>query len=67
MTSHSPREEKLDIAFTKMYWLLGRKSKLSTNNKLLIYNTILKPIWAYGIQLWETASTSNREILESFR
>jgi hypothetical protein len=42
--------------------LLGRKSKPSTNNKLLIY----KPIWAYGIQLWGTASTSNVEILEKF-
>jgi hypothetical protein len=47
-----------------MYWLLGRKSKLSTTNRLLIYKPILKPIWTYGIQLWGTASTSNIEILE---
>jgi hypothetical protein len=45
-----------------MYWLLLHKSKLSINNKLLIYETILRPIWAYGIQLWGTASTSNIEI-----
>jgi hypothetical protein len=50
-----------------MYWLLGRKSKLSVNNKFLIYKTVLKPIWAYGIQLWGTASTSNMEILERFQ
>jgi hypothetical protein len=50
-----------------MYWLLGRKSKLSTSIKLLIYKTILKPIWTYGIQLWGTASTSNIEILERFQ
>jgi hypothetical protein len=50
-----------------MYWLLGRKSKLSTSNKLLIYKTILKPIWTYGIQLWGVASTSNIEILEHFQ
>jgi hypothetical protein len=30
-----------------MYWLLARKSKLSTSNKLLIYKTILKTIWTY--------------------
>jgi hypothetical protein len=30
------------------------KSKLSTSSKLLIYKTILKPIWTYGIQLWGT-------------
>jgi hypothetical protein len=53
------------ITLTKMYWLLGRKSKLSTNNKLLLYKAKLKPIWTYGIQLWGTASTSNIEILES--
>jgi hypothetical protein len=46
---------------------LGRKSKLSTSNKLFIYKTILKPIWTQGIQLWGTASTSNIEILECFQ
>jgi hypothetical protein len=50
-----------------MYWLLGRKSKLSTNNKLLIYKVILKSIWTYGIQLWGTTSNSNIEILERFQ
>jgi hypothetical protein len=41
-----------------MYWLLGGKSKFSTSNKLLIYKTILKPIWT---------STSNIESLESYQ
>jgi hypothetical protein len=50
-----------------MYWVLGRKSKLCTSNKLLIYKTILKPIWAYGIKLWGTASTPNKEILQCFQ
>jgi hypothetical protein len=61
------KRRQLGIALIKMYWLLGHKSKLSINNKLLIYKTILKPIWAYGIQLWGTASTSNIEILERFQ
>jgi hypothetical protein len=43
------------------------KSQLSLSNKLLLYKTILKPIWTYGIQLWGTASTSNIEILERFQ
>jgi hypothetical protein len=60
------KRKQLSIAFTKMYWLLGRKSKLTINNKL-IYKTILKPIWAYGIQFWGTASTSNIEILQRFQ
>jgi hypothetical protein len=55
------------FSLTKMYWLLGRKSQLSTTNKLLLYKTIIKPIWTYGIQLWGTASTSNIEIQERFQ
>jgi hypothetical protein len=61
------KRKQLGIALTKIYWLLGRKSKLSINNKLLTYKTILEPVWAYGIKLWGTASTSNIEILERFQ
>jgi hypothetical protein len=57
----------LGMTLTKMHWLLGWKSKLSTSNKILICKAILKPIWTYGIQLWGTASTSNIEILERFQ
>ena len=39
----------------------------SLENKLLVYKVILKPVWAYGIQLWDTASNSNLEILERFQ
>jgi hypothetical protein len=45
-----------------MYWLLGRKSELSTSSKLLIYKTVLEPIWSWGM-----ASTSSTEILERFQ
>jgi hypothetical protein len=61
------KRKQLGLSLTKMYWLLRRKSKLSTNNKLLIYKVILKPIWTYGIQLWGTTSNSNIEILERFQ
>jgi hypothetical protein len=50
-----------------MYWLLGCSLRLSLLNKLLLYKSILKPIWTYGIQIWGTASTSNNEILECFQ
>ena len=35
----------------QMHWLTSRKSKLSIENKLKIYKTIIKPIWTYGIPL----------------
>jgi hypothetical protein len=42
------------------FWLTVAERKaecmgLSTTNKLLVYKTILKPIWTYDIQLWGTA------------
>jgi hypothetical protein len=50
-----------------MYWILGKKSEVSIENKLLIYKIIPKPIWTYGIPLWGTASTSNIEILQRYK
>jgi hypothetical protein len=47
---HITKRKQLRITLTKMYWLLGRKSKLSTSNKLLMYKTILKPQQAEVIQ-----------------
>jgi len=38
-----------------MNWLIGRKSKLTTEKKLLMYKAILNPIWSYGVQLWGCA------------
>jgi len=54
--------KQLELQLHRVYWIIGRKSKLSLENKLLIYKTILKPIWTYGIPLWGTASNSNIEI-----
>jgi hypothetical protein len=51
---------------TKLYWIIGRNSKLTLDNKLLVYKIILKPIWTYGIQLWGKSSNSNIEVLERY-
>jgi len=40
----------------QLYWLLGRKSPLSLENKVLVYRVAIKPIWTYGIELWGCAS-----------
>ena len=34
-----------------MYWFTGKNSKLNMGNKVLIYKTIIKPIWTYEIAL----------------
>lgn len=61
------KRKQLNLKVNKIYWLIGRKSQLSLQNKLLIYKAILKPVWTYGIQLWGTASTSNIETLQRFQ
>lgn len=61
------KRKQLDLKYKQMYWLLGPKSELSLENKVLLLKTILKPIWTYGIQLWGTTSNSNIEILQRFQ
>ena len=52
------------ICFQIYFRLLGRKSQLSIENKLLIYKTIIKPIWTCGIEIWGCASKSSQTILQ---
>jgi hypothetical protein len=47
-----------------MYWLMGRNSKLSLENKILRYKTIIKPIWTYVAEIWGFASKSNISIIQ---
>jgi hypothetical protein len=35
-----------------MYWLIGKNAQLSFENKMLLYKTIIKPIWTYGAEIW---------------
>lgn len=50
--------------YRKMSWLLSKKSKLPIKNKLLLYKTIIKPAWRYGMELWGTAASTNIKRLE---
>lgn len=61
------KRTELDIKLRKMYWLVGRRSKLSIQNKLTLYNQVLKPVWTYGAQLWGCTSQSNRDIIQRFQ
>jgi len=61
------KRKQLDLQLRKHYWILGRKTQLSLENKLLVYKAILKPIWTYSVQLCGTASNWNFDILERFQ
>ena len=49
----------LDLKSRDINWLIGKPSPLSLSNKLLIYKTVLRPVWAYGIELWGCTAPSN--------
>jgi hypothetical protein len=37
---------------------------MSLDSKVLLYKTIIKPMWTYGIELWGCASKSNIAIMQ---
>lgn len=61
------KKEELNIKFRKMYWLLGRNSQLTVENKLLLYKQVLRPVWIYGIQLWGCTKKSNIQMIQTFQ
>jgi hypothetical protein len=56
--------KQVELKVKELSWLLGKKSQLSIANKLLIYKTIIKPIWTYGLEIWGYARKSSQAILK---
>jgi hypothetical protein len=59
--------DELNIKFRKIYWLLGRNSELSSHNKIILYMQVIRPVWSYGIQLWDCASDSNIQVIQPYQ
>jgi hypothetical protein len=51
--------KQLEHKTHEISWLIGKHSPLSLENKLLIYKTVLKPVWTYRIELWGCATKTN--------
>lgn len=58
---------ELKLNLRKMYWLFSPKSKITIENKLLLYQQILKPKWTYGIQLWGCTAKTNIKLIQTFQ
>lgn len=58
------KRKQIDLRSRDIYWLIGRKSSLSIENKILLYKAIIKLIWIYGIEIWGCASKSNIAIVQ---
>jgi hypothetical protein len=61
---HIKKRKQIDLKIKDMYWLVGRNSKLSLENNILLYKTIIKTIWTYGVEIWGCASKSNISIIQ---
>ena len=61
------KRKSLGIQLNKYLWLINHNSPLSLENKLIIYKSILKPMWSYRVELWETAAKSHLDIIQRFQ
>lgn len=61
------KRKQLGLKLRDINWLLEKSSKLSLENKILLYKVMLKPVWTYGIQLWGVAAKSNIDIIQRFQ
>jgi len=58
------KRKQVALKVKELYWLIGRKSSLSFENKLLLYKCIIKPIWTYGIEIWGCVSKASQAIFQ---
>ena len=49
------------------YPLINRNSKLSINNKLLIYTALIRPVLTYGCPTWSTLAPYRKAQLQTFQ
>lgn len=61
------KRQQLNAKLKRMQWMLGPSSTLSQSNKVLLYKQVLRPIWAYGCELWGCTRKSNRYLIEAFQ
>lgn len=43
------------------------RSNLSLPLKIILYKTLLQPLWAYGIVIWGSAKKSNKRTIQAFQ
>ena len=55
---------QMKLKSSQIHWLIGPRSALDLDYKVLLYKAIIKPIWLYGIQLWGSASSTNIEKIQ---
>lgn len=63
-TADHKKRKQIVIKTKDLRWLIGRKFRVSIENKVLIYKSVIKPIWKYGLELRGCGSKANIEITQ---
>jgi hypothetical protein len=61
------KRTQLDSRLKQLYPLLCPSSKLRIKQKLLLYKSLIKPIWSYGLQIFGVAALSNVNRIQRFQ
>jgi len=56
--------EEISLKHKKIYWIIGRRSALSMNNKLILNKPIFIPVCTYGIQVWGGTNSNKTDIIQ---
>jgi len=59
------KRKSLNLCLHKLRQLL--RSKISLENKMLIYKQLIRPAMTYGIQIWGSTKMSNLKIFQAFQ
>jgi hypothetical protein len=63
-TAYCQKRKQIDLKVKDIYRIIWHKSIMSLYSKVFLYKTIIKPIWAYGIELWGCTSKSSISIMQ---
>jgi len=61
------KRKQMDHKTREIKWHIGKNSPLSLEHKMLIYKTILKPVWTYGTELWGCTNKPNITIMRRYQ
>jgi hypothetical protein len=56
------KRKRLNLKFSKMYWLLGRQTALSIGNKLLLYKSAQTYLDIRNPVMWDSLKFQHRDI-----
>ena len=59
-TTHHRQIEATQGQTKKNFWLIGRRSNLSTQNKITLYKTVIKPVFFFFYVWRKSARTPGR-------